>query len=71
MQTMETVTISEEYQIVIPQKVHEAAALRSGEKLKILASDGRIELIPVKPMKSFRGITAGINTEFDRNEDRV
>jgi AbrB family looped-hinge helix DNA binding protein len=68
---METVTISSKYQIVIPKKIREAASLQSGEKLKIMSYDGRIELIPVKPMKSFRGIAAGIDTQFDRDEDRI
>ena len=71
MQNMETVTISTKYQIVIPKKAREAIGLQSGEKLKIMTYDGRIELIPVKPMKSFRGIAAGIDTQFDRGEDRV
>ena len=71
MQAMETVTISAKYQIVIPKKAREAVGLQSGEKLKIMTYNGRIELIPVRPMKSFRGIAAGINTQFDRDEDRV
>ena len=71
MQTMETVIISNKYQIVIPKKTREAIGLRSGEKMRIMAYDGRIELIPVKPMKLFRGIAAGIDTQFERNEDRV
>ena len=71
MQTMETVKISNKYQIVIPKRTREAIGLRSGENLKIMAYDGRIELIPEKPMKSFRGIAAGIDTQFDRGEDRV
>ena len=68
---METVTISTKYQIVIPKKAREAIYLQSGEKLNVITYDGRIELIPVKPMKSFRGIAAGIDVQFDRSEDRV
>ena len=71
MQTMETVTISTKYQIVIPKKAREAIGLQSGEKLKIMTYDGRIELIPVRPMRSFRGIAAGIDVRFDRDGDRV
>ena len=71
MQTMDTVTISTKYQIVIPKKAREAIGLQSGEKLKIMTYDGRIELIPVRPMTSFRGIAAGIDVRFDRDGDRV
>ena len=68
---METVIISTKYQIVIPKKAREAIGLQSGDKLKIMTYDGRIELIPVRPMKAFRGIAAGIDTQFERGEDRV
>ncbi|MDR1048195.1 MAG: AbrB/MazE/SpoVT family DNA-binding domain-containing protein [Synergistaceae bacterium] len=71
MQTMETVTLSSKFQIVIPKKTREIAGLQSGEKLKIIAYDGRIELIPVKPMKSFRGMVKGINIQFERDGDRI
>ena len=71
MQVMETVTISAKHQIVIPKKTRDAMGLQSGEKLTIMAYCGRIELIPVRPMNSFRGIAAGIDTQFDRGEDRV
>ncbi|MDR1621276.1 MAG: AbrB/MazE/SpoVT family DNA-binding domain-containing protein [Synergistaceae bacterium] len=47
--------------MVIPKKTREVIGLRSGEKLKVIAYDGRIELIPVRPMKSFRGIAKGID----------
>jgi AbrB family looped-hinge helix DNA binding protein len=71
MQIMETVTLSSKFQIVIPKKTREAAGLQSGEKLAVIASDGRIELIPVRPMKSFRGMAKGIDTALERDEDRV
>ena len=71
METIETVTLSSKYQIVIPRKTREAIGLQSGEKLKLIVHDGRIELIPVKPMKSFRGIAKGIDTNIERDEDRI
>jgi AbrB family looped-hinge helix DNA binding protein len=71
MQTIETVTLSSKFQIVIPKKTRETVGLQSGEKLKIIAYDGRIELIPVKPMKSFRGIAKGIDMQIERDEDRI
>ena len=67
----ETVTISSKYQIVIPKKAREAIGLQSGDRFKIIIYDGRIELIPVKSMKSFRGMAAGIDIHFDRGEDRI
>jgi AbrB family looped-hinge helix DNA binding protein len=70
MQLIETVTLSSKFQIVIPKKTREIIGLRSGEKLKMIVYDGRIELVPVKPMESFRGIAKGIDTRVERDEDQ-
>ena len=71
MYSIETVTLSSENQITLPPKTCERAGLRSGAKLEIIVYDGRIELIPTKKMKSFRGIAKGINTSLVREADRL
>ncbi|GHV52199.1 hypothetical protein FACS1894216_07910 [Synergistales bacterium] len=71
MQSIETVKLSPEFQIVIPEKARELIGLQSGEMLKMITYNGRIELIPIKPMKSFRGLAKGIDTYVERGEDRV
>ena len=43
----------------------------SSAELEMTAYDGRIELIPVKQMNSFRGIAKGINTACEREDDRL
>lgn len=68
---METVTVSSKYQIVIPRKTRERVGLVAGEQMKMISYDGRIELIPVKPIRSLRGIAKGIDTRLEREEDRV
>jgi AbrB family looped-hinge helix DNA binding protein len=67
----ETVTLSSDFQITIPPKTREKFGLQSGEKLEMTAYDGRIELIPVRYIQSFRGIVRGIDTDFEREEDRL
>ena len=69
--TVETVTLSSRYQIVIPRKVRESLKLRPGTKIQVLEYDGRIELIPVKRPRELRGFVKGIDTTVDRDEDRV
>ena len=71
MHTVETVTLSPEFQITIPPKTCESVGLRSGAKLEMIVYDDRIELIPTKRMKSFRGIAKGINTNSARETDRL
>jgi len=68
---MQTVTVSPKYQVVIPKAVRQALHIRPGQKLQIVEYNGRIELIPEKDIKELRGLTKGINTEFEREEDRL
>jgi AbrB family looped-hinge helix DNA binding protein len=68
---MKSVTISPKYQVVIPKTVREALNLRPGQKMQILEYAGRVELIPERDIKELRGFLKGINTEFQRGEDRV
>jgi AbrB family looped-hinge helix DNA binding protein len=68
---MQTVTVSPKYQIVIPKTVRQALNIRPGQKMQITEYHGRIELIPERDIKELRGFLKGINTEFEREEDRV
>lgn len=67
---METVTISPKFQVVIPQRIREAMGLRSGEKAKVLSFRNRIEIIPVRDIRSLRGYLKGIDTSVPREGDR-
>lgn len=65
---MEAVTLSSKYQLVIPQAVREKLQLKAGQKFQVLAYDGRIELIPVVPIVSLRGILKGVDEPFVREK---
>jgi len=39
--------------------------------MQIVEYEGRIELIPERDIKELRGFLKGINTKFNREEDRV
>ncbi len=67
---MQTVTVSPKFQIVIPKLIRDALHLRPGQKLKIMEFDGRIELIPDRPISELHGFLKGINTDFIREGDR-
>ena len=68
---MQTVTISPKYQVVIPKEIREALRLRPGQKMRVIEYDGRIELIPDRDISELRGILKGIDTQFQREKDRV
>ena len=68
---MNTVKLSPKYQIVIPKDVRESMSLRPGGRFKVLKYEGRIELIPIGPIRKLFGMAKGIDTTVDRDEDRV
>lgn len=68
---MQTVTVSPKFQIVIPKDIREAMRLRPGQKLKVIEYEGRIELIPDRDISGLKGFIKGINTEFERERDRL
>ena len=69
---MDTVTVSPKYQVVIPLAVRQRSRIRAGERLQVISFDDRIELIPVRPMRSMRGFLKGFDARFERDaEDRA
>lgn len=67
---METVTLSSKFQIVIPQAVRERMKLTPGERFRVIGYEGRVELIPVRPIEEMRGRFKNISTEIEREDDR-
>lgn len=68
---MTSVTVSPKYQIVIPKEIRESMGIVPGQKVQITSYQGRIEVIPLKPMKEMRGFLNGIDTTVVREKDRV
>jgi AbrB family looped-hinge helix DNA binding protein len=68
---MQTVTVSPKFQVVIPKDIREAMRLRPGQKLKVIEYEGRIELIPDRDISELKGFLKGINTDFERESDRL
>jgi AbrB family looped-hinge helix DNA binding protein len=69
--SVDTVTISPKYQVVIPREIRERLGLTPGQKVQALAYENRIEFIPVQPLKRMRGFLSGIDTTVRRDRDRV
>ena len=68
---MNAVTLSPKFQVVIPRIIRRAMGLRAGQKMQVVEYEGRIELIPDRDIVELRGFLKGINTDFEREEDRV
>jgi AbrB family looped-hinge helix DNA binding protein len=68
---MSIVTVSPKFQVVIPRDIREALRLEPGQKVHALRYQNRVELIPVRSMRSLRGFLKGIDTSVPRDKDRV
>ncbi len=68
---MNTVTLSNEYQIIIPEEISKSIGLEPGSSFEVLSYNNRIELIPLSPIKELKGIFKGIDTNIERYDDGV
>ncbi len=68
---MIAVTVSPKFQIVIPRDLRNSMDIQPGSKVQIFQYENRIELIPLRDPKSLRGFLKGIDTNIDRESDRV
>ncbi|WP_089726918.1 AbrB/MazE/SpoVT family DNA-binding domain-containing protein [Candidatus Thiosymbion oneisti] len=68
---MRAVTVSPKFQVVIPKNIRDSMGIVSGQKMQMLTYRNRIEMIPIKPMEKMRGLLKGIDTEVQRDDDRI
>ena len=67
---MTTVTVSPEYQVVIPKEIRELLGIKPGQKIEVIVIGERIELVPVRAGSELRGVARGIDTRVPREDDR-
>ena len=69
---MDTVTISQKYQMVIPRAIREKWNVKPGQKVRFIIYGNRLEIVPVRDIKSARGFLEGMGSDIQRDEeDRV
>jgi len=69
---MDTATISSKYQVVIPRAIREKWNVKPGQKVRFIIYGNRLEIVPVRDVKSARGFLKGMSSTIDRDEeDRV
>jgi AbrB family looped-hinge helix DNA binding protein len=68
---METITVSSRFQVVIPRAICDSLGLWPGQKVQVIRYKGRIELVPLRPIRETRGFLRGIDTDVERKTDRV
>lgn len=69
---MDQVTVSQKFQVVIPQSIRVLLGVKPGQKMRAIAYDDKVIFIPVRPIQAARGTLKEINTAIEREEeDRV
>ncbi|MCZ7627294.1 MAG: AbrB/MazE/SpoVT family DNA-binding domain-containing protein [Candidatus Methylomirabilis sp.] len=68
---MGQVTISPQFQVVIPKEIREKLGLEPGQKVEALMYDDRIGSHPRSAYGQMRGFLKGIDTTVEREADRV
>lgn len=68
---MGTVKLSPKYQVVIPGDIRESLKLVPGQMMQVIAYGNRIELLPVRDIGEMRGFLKGIDTNIERETDRL
>ena len=68
---METVTVSPKFQVVIPLRIRESLNLKSGQKMQMINFEGQVVMVPLRPIKEMHGAFKGMNTNFERESDRL
>ena len=67
---MPAVRVSPKFQVVIPREIRERARLEAGQAVDVLYLDGRIQIVPVRPMRELRGTMPGLDAALEREPDR-
>ena len=66
---MNTVTLSKEYQVNFPKEVFEPIGCKAGTSFEVITYDNMVQLVPIRPMSSLRGMLKGIDTTIEREEE--
>ena len=68
---MDSVKISQGFQIVTPKNIREIMQLKPGQKMQVFQYGSRIELVHERPISEMRGFLKDMNTDFVRENDRT
>lgn len=65
------VKVSPKYQVTIPVSVREKLGIQPGQKFQVIIHRNRIELIPQKDLREMRGFLRGLDSDIERESDRL
>jgi AbrB family looped-hinge helix DNA binding protein len=60
---MDTVTVSQKYQVVNPERVRAEFHIQAGGKMAVIVKHGILHHVPVRPFEQTEGMTHGLKTK--------
>jgi hypothetical protein len=60
------VVVSPDFEIVIPAAIVKTLTVQPGQQVQVFSHQGRLELVPLRPVQPARGALRGIDTGVDR-----
>ena len=67
---METVSVSQKFQVVIPQAVRQAMGLTAGTRLVVKQTGKSIELVPVPTLEELKAELKGCASRLEDEAER-
>ncbi|MCX8062133.1 MAG: AbrB/MazE/SpoVT family DNA-binding domain-containing protein [Anaerolineales bacterium] len=61
--------MSSKYQVVISRAIREKWNVKPGQKVRFIIYGNRLEIIPLRDIKSARGFLKGMGSYIEREED--
>jgi AbrB family looped-hinge helix DNA binding protein len=68
--SMEIVTVSPKYQVVIPLALRKSLKIRAGQRVELREHNGVLQLVPIRSIAQLRGIVRDLENDFEREPDR-
>ena len=66
---MTTVTLSKEYQVNFPKEIFEPIGFKAGTSFEVIIYDNMVQLVPIRPMSSLRGMLKGSVNYLEKTRD--
>ena len=68
---METVTVTPDYQVNIPDSIRKVLDIEPGQEICLIEYEGVVRMVPVMAVEKARGFLKGIDTHIEREPDRL
>lgn len=65
---METVKVSQKFQVVIPRAIRKTLGIKPGERIIMVEKDGLVHMIPIGDIKKAKGMAKGTTIRELRDE---